>query len=94
MTDIMIKGTTYKLRAGSPMPIGTGSFVTHTFMAEETDIDNYLYTNTLPGSEDFRGQGGNYLSANFTQLLDKNEESFQGRITHNLVYTNEAYLGA
>ena len=88
-TEIMITGETYKLRAGSPMPIGTGDFRTHTFMAERTQVDTYLYTNSLKGSEEFRGQGGNYISANFSRILDKGGESFQGSVQHNPEYVEE-----
>jgi len=92
MVDIVTTSQVYKLRAGYPMPIGNGTFIMHTFMAEMSDVYNYLYTNTLPDSTEFRGQGGNYISANFTKLLDKNDESFQGRITNNPEFIDEDYI--
>ena len=87
--EIIICGETYKLRAGSPMPIGLGEFATHTFMAERTQVDTYLFTNTLKGSEEFRGQGGDYVSANFSRILDKGGESFQGSVQHAPDYVEE-----
>jgi hypothetical protein len=89
MADVKITSNVYKLRAGSPMPISLGHFILQTFMAEETTIDNYLYTTRLPSSSDFRGRDGDYISANFTRLLDKNNESFQGKMTYNPVYVDE-----
>ena len=92
MSEIKITSNTYKLRAGAPMPVSLGHFVLQTFMAEETTIDNYLYTTDLPASSDFRGQDGDYISANFTRLLDKERESFQGRMVHNPVYVDEEFV--
>lgn len=92
MADIVNRSQTYRLRAGSPMPVDTGVFVIHTFMAERGDVDNYFYTNDLPSSNDFRARGGDYISANFTRLLDKDKESFQGKITHNPEYIEEAFI--
>jgi hypothetical protein len=92
MVDIKLDSTLYKLRAGSPMPIGTGAFVTHTFMAELSAVDIYLYTNTLPSSNAFRGRGGDLVSANYTKLVDKNQESFSGKEVFSPSYINEAYL--
>jgi hypothetical protein len=89
MSDVVLVNNTYKLRAGAPMPIGLGKFIIQTFMAEETTIDNYLYTTHLPASSDFRGRDGDYISANFTRLLDKNNESFQGKMVYNPVYVDE-----
>jgi hypothetical protein len=89
MTDIKIDSTLYKLRAGSPMPIGTGTFVTHTFMAELSVVDIYLYTNSLPSSGAFRGRGGDLVSANYTKLVDKNQESFSGKKVHSPSYVSE-----
>jgi len=51
----------YRLRAGAPMPIGNNRFVVHTFMAEKNEIDFVYYTQLLPGSDEFRGQGGDYM---------------------------------
>ena len=82
--EIIVKEEIYRLRAGSPMPTGLTTFVTHTFKAERTNVDMYLYTNELKGSDQFRGQGGveEYISANFTRLLDVGGESFQGSVKH------------
>ena len=82
-------GERYRLRAGAPMPIRDGGFVLHTFKAELTDVDSYLCTETLPGSDQFRGQGGNYLSANFSRLNIKGGNTFQGKIVKNLRYIEE-----
>lgn len=91
-SDILVLGKTYKLRAGSPMPIGTvgeGDFVMHTFMAEESDIENYLYTNTLPKSDEMRGQGGVYISANFNRLDGEGGNNFSGRKIKSPTYIEE-----
>ena len=93
MAEIKVEGETYKLRAGSPMPIGIGDFVIHTFMAERTQVDTYLYTNDLKGSEEFRGQGGDYISANFSRILDVGGNSFQGTVNHNPVFVEEGEMG-
>ena len=92
MSDVIITGNTYKLRAGSPMPIGTGVFVTHTFMAEATKVDNYLYTKTLKGSTEFLGQGGQYTSASFSRLMDKGGETFAGKVSHKPTFVNEDFI--
>jgi len=91
--EIVETGYTYKLRAGSPMPIGIGDFVTHTFMADKSQVDTYLYTNYLKRSDDFRGQGGDYVSANFSRILDKGGNSFQGTVTHAPVPVRESDIG-
>jgi hypothetical protein len=83
-------GTQYRLRAGSPMPtMSPGFFVLHTFMAEENTIDIYLHTKNLLGSEEFRGQGGPYSSANFSRLTDRGGNTFQGKVVRNVVYVTE-----
>jgi hypothetical protein len=71
------------------MPIGNGRFVLHTFGAEKNNISHYLYTNTLPGSNQFRGQGGNYMSANFSRLPDIGGGSFSGKIVHEIDFVDE-----
>jgi hypothetical protein len=83
----------YRLRAGQPMPIIDGTFVIHTFRAEKSTIDMYLYTQELPLSSDFRGQGGTYLSASFSRLNDKCGDSFQGKVVSALEYIDEDGLG-
>ena len=80
----------YRLRCGMPMPMGGGSFKLHTFMAEKSRIDIDLCTSSLPSSSDFRGQGGNLISASFSRL--KNEgggELFQGKRVHQPIYVSE-----
>ncbi len=92
--DVKYTGQTYRLRAGAPMPIeGQGQFVLHTFMAEISDIDLYAYTESLPGSEQFRGQGGDYMSASFSRLAQLGGNAFSGRIIHNIEYVEEGSIG-
>jgi len=87
----------YRLRAASPMPIAEGSysgeFVLHTFMAESSYVDIYECTSDLPGSSQFRGQGGDLMSANFSRLGDRTGEVFQGRVIHAPEYIDESELG-
>ncbi len=89
MVDVFITGKTYRLRAGSPMPIGGSSFVLQTFMGEESDVVNYLYTESLPGSEEFIGQGGNYVNASFTRLLDSSGDTYTGKTVDSPVFVEE-----
>ncbi len=89
MVDVLITGHTYRLRAGAPMPIGGPAFILQTFMGEESEILNYLYTNTLPNSQSFRGQGGNLMSGSFTRLLDVGGDSYSGKAVVNPVYVEE-----
>lgn len=89
MSEVVYRGRQYRLRAGAPMPIKSGgSFVLHTFMAEVNDIDSFVCTSSLPGSEQFRGQGGSYVSANFSRLNTKGE-IFNGKIVHSPNYVEE-----
>lgn len=83
------EGQQYRLRAGAPMPIRGGGFVLHTFMAELSDVDVYLCTESLPGSDQFRGQSGSYISASFSRLNIKGGNTFQGKIIKNLQYITE-----
>ena len=85
----VFQGQRYRLRAGSPMPIRGGGFVLHTFMAELSDVDSYVCTESLPGSDQFRGQGGSYISASFSRLNIKGGNTFQGQIISNLTYVEE-----
>ena len=89
MATISYRGEQYRLRSGAPMPIGNRRFILHTFMAEKNDIDLIVYTETLPGSEQFRGQGGNYMSASFSRLADIGGRSFSGKIVHEIEYVDE-----
>ena len=92
--DVLVVGYQYKLRAGSPMGISgaKATFVLHTFMAEKTKVDNYLCTNTLPLSTEFRGQGGDLMQASFNRLQDVGGNTFQGRIMHEPDYIDEDEL--
>ncbi len=86
-------GQQYRLRAGSPMPIMRGGFVIHTFMAEVNKVYSFLCTETLPGSGEFRGQGGKYVSANFSRLNIKGGNSFQGKMIEKPTYIEEDGYG-
>lgn len=92
MADVYV-GTQYRLRTGGPMPIAGGGFKMHTFMAEKTTTYNYPCIDELPGSEEFRGQGGTYISASFSRLQVKGGGYFQGKITDNPEYVDEGGLG-
>jgi len=88
-----ITGWQYKLRAAAPMPVeGYGVFKYHTFMAEKYQIDTYLYTNDLPSSTEFRGQGGSYLSASFNRLEDNSGEVFSGKVVYAPTFVEEEDL--
>lgn len=82
-------GETYRLRAGAPMPVGGSRFVLHTFMAEVSRIEILNCATSLPRSSDFRGQGGNYVSANFTRMSVRGGNHFNGKITHNPTFVDE-----
>lgn len=85
--------TTYRLRAGSPMPIaGAGEFVTHTFMAEKSITEILQCTNELPSSADFRGQGGSLMSATFSRLGIENGNIFQGKKVYSPVFVEESEM--
>jgi hypothetical protein len=86
-------GQQYRLRAGAPMPVMNGGFVIHTFMAELSQVDSYLCTEELPGSHEFRGQGGNYISASFSRLNVRGGDKFQGKIIHSPSYIEEDGYG-
>lgn len=90
--SVVIHGLQYRLRAGAPMPLdvaGEGNFVVHTFMAEETTVDIYTYTEELPASTDFRGQGGDYLNAQFSRLSAQGGNSFSGKVVYPPVFVEE-----
>ena len=93
-TEVSYESTQYKLRAGSPMPVAgpTGTFVLHTFMAEISVVDNYVCTESLPGSDEFRGQGGDFMQASFNRLQDVGGNVFQGKVVHSPTYENESVL--
>lgn len=90
MAEKRYRSEQYRLRAGSPMPTQRGgSFVLHTFMAEKNQIDVVACTESLPGSRDFRGQGGNMISANFSRLGAKGGNVFSGKITYYPTFVDE-----
>lgn len=90
MNEVKFEGKEYRLRAGSPMPVrGTGNFVLHTFMAEVNDVDIIACTESLPASSDFRGQGGNLMSANFTRLNIAGGTIFSGKKVYAPEYVDE-----
>lgn len=95
MSEVYYRGTQYRLRAGAPMPISGqgGTFVMHTFKAEATEFDNYLCTESLPASSDFRGQGGNLMQASFNRLQNIGGNTFQGKILYPPTYVEEDVLG-
>lgn len=76
------KGYSARLRAGSPIPASGGRLILHIFGSETSQIDTFAATNKLPSSNDFRGQGGNYFSANFTRLNAVGGDTFSGKIVH------------
>jgi hypothetical protein len=95
MATVFYRGTQYKLRAGAPMPIAgsLGSFVLHTFMAEQSDVDSYLCIEQLPASSEFRGQGGDLIQASFSRLQDIGGNTFSGRMVYSPTYIDEDALG-
>lgn len=93
MADTSYDGEQYKLRAGSPMPTGNGNFKLHTFMAEKIKFTNYMCKTGLPSSSDFRGNGGDYSSAQFNRLGIVGEDLYSGKVTFPAEYINEDTLG-
>lgn len=90
MAEIKYTGQTYRLRAATPMPVATpGRFILQTFMAEVSDVEMYTCTEDLPASEEFRGQGGNLMSANFSRLNIAGGDQFQGKKTYTPSYVDE-----
>lgn len=95
--DIIYTSSQYRLRAGAPMSKGEqgeGDFYVHTFMAEITQVDSYMYTTSLPESTEFRGQGGNFISASFNRLVDRSGHVFSGKVMHSPEYVEETELVA
>ena len=83
--DVTYDGVSYRLRAGAPMSKGkqgAGDFFVHTFMAEENEFTVYGYTETLPRSTDFRGQGGDLVSGQFSRLSSNDGLGFSGKTTN------------
>ena len=90
--DVSYTGERYTLRAGAPMSVGdpgSGTFVVHTFMAEKYDVLLYTYTENLPRSNEFRGQGGDFYSARFSRLNAICGDSFSGETVNNPTYVDE-----
>lgn len=80
----------YRLRCGMPMPIIGGAFVLHTFMAEKSKIEINLCETSLPSSSDFRGRGGDLVSANFSRVKDKSGgEFYQGQRVYQPTFVEE-----
>ena len=94
MPEVTFRGQQYRLRAGTPMPVrgATGDFVLHTFMAEVSDIDIIACTESLPASSEFRGQGGNLMSASFSRLNVKGGNVFSGKKVYAPTYVDEDYI--
>lgn len=78
--EIYYDGYKWRLRAGKAMPTQDGNFRLHTFGAETSKIRSFLYTEILPETTDFRGQGGteNLISASFNRLPTC-DGAFQGK---------------
>lgn len=90
MPEYSTESEVYKLRAGSPMPtMDSGEFVLHTFMAELSRITIYACTESLPASSEFRGQGGDLVSASFSRLNIKGGDVFQGKKVYTPDYIEE-----
>lgn len=90
MPELVYRGQIYRLRAGSPMPAGGGGeFVLHTFMAEISEVDIIACTENLPASSQFRGQGGDLVSASFSRLNVKGGRIFSGKQVYSPDYVDE-----
>ena len=79
----------YRLRAGTPMPTKDGKFKLHTFKGELSKIVSYSCIDGLPDSSEFRGQGGDLMSANFNRLAVEDGNMFSGKKVYNPTYINE-----
>lgn len=93
MDETSYKGQQFRLRAGTPMPIGgeVGVFVYHTFMAEKSAIEVITCTEDLPASSEFRGQGGRegLISASYSRLNTKGGNLFSGRKLYSPEFVDE-----
>ena len=89
MTENVFTSEQYKLRAGTPMPVVGGQFKLHTFMGELSKVDNVMCTDSLPGSGDFRGQGGDLMSASFSRLAVEDGKMFSGKKVYSPTYVEE-----
>lgn len=83
-------GYHYRLRAGSPMPTADrGSFVLHSFMAEGQDQSTNTCATKLLTSSDFRGQGGSFISANYTRIVASGEAVYRASESIGIKYIEE-----
>ena len=89
MAERVFESEQYKLRAGTPMPVVGGNFKLHTFMGELTKVENFMCTEDLPDSNDFRGQGGELMSASFSRLAIENGNIFSGKKVYSPEYVDE-----
>lgn len=92
MAEASYSSKVYRLRASSPMPITGSTLILHSFGAEVSDVDIFECTQSLPASTEFRGQGGNLMSASFSRLGDS-QGHFQGQQVHAPEYIEEDSLG-
>ena len=83
----------YRLRCGAPMPTSSRDFVLHTFLAEINDIILYECTENLPSSSEFRGQGGSFMSAQYSRLGDRTGAVFTGKKIGRPIYVLEDSIG-
>ena len=97
--EVIYLGEQYTLRTAGPMPVyggqggGIPRYVVHTFGADVSQIDIYDCTDSLPSSDEFRGQGGDLMNASFSRLGDVSGNMFQGRAVHAPVFQDEPYSG-
>ena len=89
MAEALFETEQYRLRAGAPMPVKGGQFKLHTFMGEISKVINYMCTEQLPGSDEFRGQGGDLMSASFSRLAIEDGKIFSGKKVYSPEYVNE-----
>jgi hypothetical protein len=94
MAESSYNSQIYRLRASSPMPVSGGRLMLHTFGAEVNDVEIFECTQSLPPSDDFRGQGlgGTLVSASFSRIGDV-AGHFQGRKVYAPDYIDEDELG-
>lgn len=91
MPEASYIGQQYRLRAGTPMPVGggVGEFVFHTFMAEKSNVEIVTCTESLPASNEFRGQGGDLMSASYSRLNTKGGTLFSGKKLYSPDFVDE-----
>jgi len=89
MSELLFESEQYRLRAATPMPVKGGHFKLHTFMGEISKVVNYMCTERLPGSNEFRGQGGDLMSASFSRLAIEDGKIFSGKKVYSPEYVNE-----